>query len=63
MQEYLLNSGVKQDQIIAINFESLKFQEMNYKELYEYVNNRIPPTKKLIYFLMNCKELKNGKML
>lgn len=29
MQEYLLNSGVKQNQIIVINFESLEFQELN----------------------------------
>lgn len=50
MQEYLLNSGVKQDQIIAINFEYLQFQEMNYKELYEYVAKRIPPTKKAYLF-------------
>lgn len=50
MQEYLLNSGVKQDQIIAINFESLEFQEMNYKELYEYVKKKIPTTKKAYLF-------------
>lgn len=50
MQEYLLNSGVKQDQIIAINFESLEFQEMNYKELYEYVKKKIPTTKKSYLF-------------
>lgn len=50
MQEYLLNSGVKQDQIIAINFESLEFQVMNYKELYEYVKKKIPTTKKAYLF-------------
>lgn len=50
MQEYLLNSGVKQDQIISINFESLEFQEMNYKELYEYVKKKIPTTKRAFLF-------------
>lgn len=50
MQEYLLNSGVKQDQIISINFESLEFQEMNYKELYEYVKKKIPTTKRAYLF-------------
>ena len=50
MQEYLLNSGVKQDQIIAINFESLEFQEMNYKELYEYVKKKISTTKRAYLF-------------
>ena len=50
MQEYLLNSGVEQEQIIAINFESLKFQEMNYKELYEYVQEKLPNTKRAYLF-------------
>lgn len=50
MQKHLLNSGVKQDQIIAINFESLEFQEMNYKELYEYVKKKIPNTKRAYLF-------------
>lgn len=50
MQEYLLNSGVKQDQIIAINFESLEFQEMNYKELYEYVKKKFQLQKGLFIF-------------
>lgn len=50
MQEYLLNSGVKQDQIIAINFESLEFQEMNYKELYECVKKKIPTTRRAYLF-------------
>ena len=50
MQEHLLNSGVKQDQIIAINFESLEFQEMNYKELYESVKKKIPITTRAYLF-------------
>ena len=50
MQEYLLDSGVEQEQIIAINFESLKFQEMNYKELYEYVQKKLPNTKRAYLF-------------
>lgn len=50
MQEYLLNSGVKQNQIIVINFESLEFQEMNYKELYEYVKGKIPTRKRAYLF-------------
>lgn len=50
MQEHLLNSGVKQDEIIAINFESLEFQEMNYKELYDYVKKKIPTTKRAYLF-------------
>ncbi len=50
MQAYLLSSGVGQDQIIAMNFESLEFQDMNYKELYEYVKKKIPTTKRVYLF-------------
>lgn len=45
MQSYLLNSGVEQNQIISINFESLEFQDMSYKDLYFYVKSKIESTK------------------
>lgn len=50
MQEHLLNSGVDKEQLIAINFESLKFQEMNYKEFYNYVKERIIKNKRSYLF-------------
>lgn len=55
MQAYLLNSGVEQNQIISINFESLEFQDMSYKDLYNYVKSKIEsssvkPTKKTYLF-------------
>ena len=55
MQSYLLNSGVEQNQIISINFESLEFQDMSYKDLYNYVKSKIEsssvkPAKKTYLF-------------
>lgn len=50
MQEHLLNSGVDKEQLIAINFESLEFQEMNYKEFYNYVKERIIKNKRSYLF-------------
>ena len=41
MQEYLIRQGIPEEQIIAINFESLTFQEMTYKDLYNYVKNKV----------------------
>ena len=41
MQEYLISRGIPEEQIIAINFESLTFQEMTYKDLYNYVKDKI----------------------
>lgn len=50
MQNHLLEHGVKKEQIISINFESLKFQDLTYKELYEYVSKRIIVNKKCYLF-------------
>ena len=62
MQEYLLDLGIEQNQIIAINFESLKFQEMNYKELYEYVQKKILNTKRAYLFFDELQKI-DGRML
>ena len=50
MQEHLLNTGIDKEQIIAINFESLEFQEMSYKDFYKYVSERIAKNKKSYLF-------------
>ena len=37
-QDYLKNNGVKESQIVAINFEDLDYEELtNYKKLYNYL--------------------------
>ncbi len=58
MQEYLLKSGVGKDQIISINFESLEFHDINYKDLYEYVKKRIPQNKKSYLFFDELQQIK-----
>ena len=41
-QEYLRNFGILEEQIIAINFEDLQYEELqDYKELYKYINERL----------------------
>lgn len=50
MQNHLLNSGIEQDQIISINFESLQFQKMDYIQLYQYIKEKLPNTKKAYLF-------------
>lgn len=37
MIRYLLNHGVSQNQIIKINFESLRFSDMSYRDVYDYI--------------------------
>lgn len=51
-QEDLLKSGVAQEQIIAINFEMLEFEELkDYKRLYLYLTDRLQPGKMNYIFL------------
>ena len=49
-QEYLLNNGVKKNNIIYINFESAMYDEIkNYKDLYKYIKEKISKGK---YYLL-----------
>lgn len=49
-QEYLLNNGVKKNNIIYINFESAMYDEIkNYKDLYKYIKEKINKGK---YYLL-----------
>lgn len=51
-QEYLLESGVKEKQIISINFEELEYEELtDYKKLYEYIKERLCKEKMTYIFL------------
>ena len=45
-KDYLLQKKIKEDNIIYINFESAKYDEIvNYKDLYKYVANKIKKDK------------------
>lgn len=57
MQKHLLNSGVDERQILSINFESLKFQEMSYKDLYEYIAGQIKTDKKYYLFFDELQKI------
>lgn len=51
--EYLLHSGVKEDNIIYLNFEDLENESLlNYSALYEYIKSKIK-TKKKYYILLD----------
>lgn len=51
-QEYLKQSGVDADRIIAINFEELEYEELcDYKKLYEYIKARLSSDKMTYIFL------------
>ncbi len=51
-QDYLKENGVIDEQIISINFEDLKYEDLlDYKALYNYVESRILPDKKMYIFI------------
>lgn len=51
-KEYLLEQGVLPEQIIAVNFEDLEFEELcDYKLLHQYVKQRLCPDKMNYIFL------------
>lgn len=57
-KDYLLKNGIKEDNIIHINFESAMYDDIkNYKDLYKYVKEKIRKDK--VYLLLD--EVQNIK--
>ncbi len=50
MAEHLLESGVQDEQIIEMNFESMRYYGMDEKAFYEYVRERILPDRRMYLF-------------
>lgn len=51
-QEYLKKNNIKEEQILAINFEELEYEELlDYKKLYQYIKNRMCADKTTYIFL------------
>jgi len=51
MVRHLLNHGITKEQIIELNFESMKFRGMGAEGLYQYVKERLPDRKRAYLFL------------
>lgn len=51
-QEYLLENGIDQSQIISINFDDLEYEELlDYHKLYQYIKDRLVENKMMYVFL------------
>ena len=50
MVNELRTSGILEEQIIEINFESMRFSDMTAKEFYAYVTERAVPSKRMYLF-------------
>ena len=50
MVQHLKGSGIEEDQIIEMNFESHEFKKMNADDFYYYVKERVLPGKRMYLF-------------
>ena len=51
-QEYLLENGINQSQIISINFDDLEYEELlDFHKLYQYIKDRLVENKMMYVFL------------
>ncbi len=59
-KEYLLNNGIKQNQIISINFEDMDYEELqDYHKLYKYIKEKLLPDKMNYIFLGEIQHVQN----
>ena len=59
MINHLLEEGKNRNQIIEMHFEKMEFSLMSYKEVYEYVKNKIIPNKRMYLFFDEIQRI-NG---
>ena len=50
MRKHLMETGIGQDHIISMNFESLEYRNMDVKAFYGYVKERVLPDKRMYLF-------------
>lgn len=58
MAEHLRETGVQDEQIIEMNFESMRFPDMDARGFYEYVKKRILPNKRMYLFFDEVQRVK-----
>ena len=57
MQKHLAETGIAQNQIISINFESMEYRDMDVKAFYDYVKARVLPDRKMYLFFDELQRL------
>ena len=57
MQKHLLDSGIQQNQIIAMNFESMEYRNLDVQAFYHSIKDRVLPDKKMYLFFDELQRL------
>ncbi len=63
MIQYLKETGIEDNQIIEMNFESYEFQKMNTDHIYSYVKERIVPGKKMYLFFDELQRINSWEVV
>ena len=59
-QDFLIQTGISEKQIIAINFEDLAFEELlDYQKLYAYITARLLTGKRMYVFLDEIQKVQD----
>lgn len=59
MAEHLKETGIEDNQIIEMNFESYEFKKMSADDFYNYVKDKIIPGKRMYFFFDELQRIKN----
>lgn len=57
MQRHLIDSGIKEEQILAMNFESMEYRDMDVRAFYNQVKGRVLPNRKMYLFFDELQRL------
>ena len=57
MQKHLLDIGIQPEQIIAMNFESMEFRDMDVRAFYDHVKEMVLPDRKMYLFFDELQRL------
>ena len=57
MRKHLIDTGIRQDQIINMNFESMEYRNMDVRAFYDHVKGKIMPDRKMYLFFDELQRL------
>ena len=57
MQKHLLDTGIRENQILSMNFESMAYRNMDVQAFYRYVKEKMVPDRKMYLFFDELQRL------
>ena len=63
MEKLQKERGISADQIVSMRFDSMEYEDMTAKQMFEAVKTKLAKTKRPTFFLMKYRKLKGGRRL